>query len=315
MATSAARVGSTFGRIGILMGGRSAEREISLQSGQAMLEALRERGHDAVAIDVAEDACGRIAAAEVDVALLALHGRWGEDGCIQGLLEMQSIPYTGSGVRASANALDKVSTKRLFQAAGLPTPAWAFPATVEEGVRLGFPLVVKPRSEGSSVGLHVVQDEARLAELLEDEALAREALLEAYIPGHELTVAVMGSGEAARALGSLEIRAAGGLYDYDAKYESDETDYLVPAPLDEGQQLLLNELALRTHRLLDCAGATRVDFRWERPESGKTEPLVLELNTLPGMTTHSLLPKIAAHGGLSYGELVEQIVADGRLKA
>ncbi|MBW2732915.1 MAG: D-alanine--D-alanine ligase [Deltaproteobacteria bacterium] len=315
MVTSAAQAESTFGRIGVLMGGRSAEREISLQSGNAMLKALRERGHEVVAVDVAEDVCARIMAAQMDVALLALHGRWGEDGCIQGLLEVQGIPYTGSGVRASANALDKVSTKRLLQAAGLPTPAWAFPATVEGGLALGFPLVLKPRSEGSSVGLHIVKDEAQLRTLLGGEDTASEALLEAYIPGRELTVGVMGSGEAAQVLGTLEIRAAGGLYDYGAKYEKDDTEYLVPAPLSEPQVLLLTRLALDVHRFLDCAGVTRVDFRWDRPESGATEPLVLELNTLPGMTAQSLLPKIAAHGGLSYGELVEQVVADGRLKA
>lgn len=280
-----------------------------------MLEALLARGHDAVAIDIGEDPCGRIMAAAIDVALLALHGRWGEDGCIQGLLEMQGIPYTGSGVRASATALDKVTTKRLFAAAGLPTPAWAFPASVAAGRELGFPLVLKPRSEGSSVGLHVVRDEAQLAKLLADESVSTEALLEAFIPGQELTVAVIGSGEGAQALGTLEIRAAGGLYDYGAKYESDDTEYLVPAPLPASDQERLMDLALRVHRLLDCAGATRVDFRWDRPASGETEPLVLEINTLPGMTSHSLLPKIAQHRGISYGELVESIVADGRLKA
>ncbi|MCC6746678.1 MAG: D-alanine--D-alanine ligase [Deltaproteobacteria bacterium] len=300
-------------RIGVLLGGLSAEREVSLETGRAALGALTERGYATVAIDVDLDVAARLRAEGVQVAFLALHGRWGEDGCIQGLLESLRIPYTGSGVLASALAMDKVVSKRMFVAAGLPTAAYGFPATVEEALGLGLPVVVKPRAEGSSVGVTVVHDEAQL-----EAAIARAnqgtrggALVERYVPGRELSVAVMGSGDSARALGSVEIRAAVGHYDYEAKYQRDDTSYFVPAPLDDGPRRRLEEIAVEAHRLLDCAGATRVDLRWD----GLNDPVILEVNTLPGMTSHSLLPKIAAHLGWSYGELVERILLDAALKA
>jgi D-alanine-D-alanine ligase len=299
-------------KVGVLAGGRSRERAISLDSGGAMAAALIARGYEVQVIDVAEDPCGSIRDAGIDVALIALHGRWGEDGCLQGLLEAQGIPYTGSGVTASALAMDKLQSKRLFDAAGLPTPPWSYPATKESCLDLGLPVVLKPRAEGSSVGLEVVRDEQQLDRVL--EAAGEPLLAESYAAGHELTVGVLGAGDDAQAIGTLEIRPPSGLYDYQAKYESDETQYLVPAPFSEGVRSRLEELALEVHRLLDCAGATRVDFRWDAPERGVSQPMLLELNTLPGMTSHSLLPKMAELVGLDYGDLVEWILGDARLR-
>lgn len=300
-------------KVGVLQGGRSAERAISLESGAAMLQALLSRGYDAVAIDAAEDPCSALRSLGVDVAVVALHGRWGEDGCIQGLLETLGIPYAGSGVLASALAMDKVMSKRLFAAAGLPTAGWVHPASEETALDLGLPLVLKPAAEGSSVGLTVVRDEETLRSTL---ASATQPLMaEGYVAGHELTVGVLGTGDEARALGTLEIRPVGGLYDYEAKYERDDTEYLVPAPFSEPVRERLAELAVAAHRLLGCSGATRVDFRWGDPERRISEPMLLEINTLPGMTSHSLLPKIAAHAGLSYEDLVEWMLGDAGLKA
>ncbi|MBK8481066.1 MAG: D-alanine--D-alanine ligase [Proteobacteria bacterium] len=314
------------------MGGRSAEREVSLESGTAVLAALRERGWDAIGVDLGDDPARQLSEAAADRAFLALHGRWGEDGCIQGLLESLRLPYTGSGVLGSALAMDKVVSKRLFDGAGLPTPRWAFPATLATVRALGLPAVLKPRAEGSSVGVVVVRDDAGLLAQLSAPRAAPSAgstpgpgaantaagadaplLAEAYAPGRELSVAVFGSGDAARVLGTVEIRAAAGHYDYEAKYARDDTEYLVPAPLPEAIDARARALALQAHRLLECSGATRADLRW----SGRVEdePLLLEVNTLPGLTSHSLLPKIAAHAGWSYGELVEAILDDARLKA
>jgi len=312
------------------MGGRSLERAVSLESGAAVLAALRERGWDAVGIDLGDDPGSQLAEAGAGLVFLALHGRWGEDGCIQGLLESLRLPYTGSGVLGSALAMDKVVSKRLFEGAGLPTPRWVFPATLASVRALGLPAVLKPRAEGSSVGVVVVRDEATLLAQLGGPSAASAApgagagaplggaaaaglLAEVYVAGRELSVAVFGSGEGARVLGTVEIRAAAGHYDYEAKYAREDTEYLVPAPLPAPIDARVRELALQAHRLLECSGATRADLRWSGREHD--EPLLLELNTLPGLTSHSLLPKIAAHAGWSYGELVEAIVADARLKA
>jgi D-alanine-D-alanine ligase len=298
-------------RIGVLMGGISAEREISLQTGSAVLDALAQQGYRIVAIDVDADICQRLAEAQIEVAFVALHGRFGEDGCIQGLLELLGIPYTGSGVLASALAMDKVLTKRLLFGAGLPTPPWDYPAALDSAAALGLPLVLKPRAEGSSVGITIARTEAELSELLDRVGPSNGLIAERYVGGRELTLAVLGQGEKSRALGTLEIRAAEGFYDYQAKYQRDDTQYLVPAPLPAELTARLEQVALATHRLLDCRGATRVDFRWDE----QLEPMVLEINTLPGLTGHSLLPKIAAHGGIDYGELVERILEDASLKA
>lgn len=306
---------SKHSRIGVLMGGRSAERAVSLESGTAVLAALRDRGWEAIGLDVGADPCLQLQQARLDAAFVVLHGRYGEDGCIQGLLESIGLPYTGSGVLASAVAMDKVLCKLLFVAAGLPTPAWVHPVEQVNALRLGLPLVLKPRAEGSSVGLVIVRDSAALTSSLELLSADQRAslLAEAFVAGRELSVAVLGTGDKARVLGSVEIRAASGVYDYEAKYERDDTEYLVPAPVSAPLAERIGEIALHAHRLLGCTGATRADFRWSGQPGD--DPQLLELNTLPGMTSHSLLPKIAAEQGMSYAELVEAILFDAGLKS
>jgi len=298
-------------RIGVLLGGMSAEREVSLETGAAVDAALRRRGYQTVQIDADRGLCGRLLAEKVEVVFVALHGRYGEDGCMQGMLEAMGIPYTGSGVLASALAMDKVLCKRLYDSAKLPTADWRYPATEAAIRELGLPVVVKPRAEGSSVGLTVVRQAEQVAGAIERAGGPQRALCERYIAGREIAVAVLGEGEAARCLGSVEIRPAEGLYDYEAKYKREDTQYLVPAPVSEQLQQRMAELALALHRLVGCAGATRTDFMWD----GEGEPALLEINTIPGMTSHSLLPKIAALQGMSYDDLVEAILAGADLRA
>ena len=293
--------------VGVLMGGLSAEREVSLQTGQAVFEALLQRGHDVVTVDWGTDPCRQLKEAGVETAFIALHGTWGEDGCVQGLLECLAIPYTGSGVQASAVAMDKILTKTLLRAAGLPTPAWRCPAD-EAGVReLGLPAVVKPMRDGSSVGLTIVRKETEITAAL---AGARDPMAEVYIPGRELSVGVLGHGDDATVLGSVEIRPRGGHYDYEAKYLSDETEYLVPAPVPAPVLEAIEAGALAAHRLLGCHGGTRTDYRWD----GEGEAQILEINTIPGMTSHSLLPMVAGLRGMDYGDLCEALLAGACLK-
>lgn len=294
-------------RIGVLMGGMSAEREVSLQTGQAITEALRRRGYQVTPVDADQTVCRQLLEAEIEVAFIALHGTFGEDGCIQGLLETLRIPYTGSGVMSSAVAMDKVMTKRLYELAGMPTPRWCYPATVEAVNELGLPVVIKPRREGSSVGLTVVRDVAQLADAL---ARAKDPLGERFVAGRELSVGVLGEGHDAICLGTVEIKAADGLYDYDAKYTRDDTEYVAPAPVPAGIALRLEQLSLLAHRLLECSGGTRTDFLWD----GAQELTVLETNTIPGMTSHSLLPKVAQLQGLDYDDLVERLLQGAALK-
>jgi len=289
------------------MGGLSAEREVSLETGTAALEALLSRGHDAVAVDVGRDPCAQLREAGIEVAFIALHGTWGEDGCVQGLLECLHIPYTGSGVQASAVAMDKDLTKTLMARVGIPTPAWAYPADEAAVLKLGLPAVIKPLRDGSSVGLTIVQEEAQIPGAL---AAARDPMAEAYIPGQELSVGVLGHGDDAQVLGSVEIRAKGGHYDYEAKYLSDDTEYLAPAPVPAPVRDAMDRAALATHQLIGCHGATRTDFRWD----GENEPQALEINTVPGMTSHSLLPMVAKLKGLDYSDLCEAMLADASLK-
>lgn len=297
------------------MGGRSAERAVSLQSGAAVVRALESRGWNVTAIDVGDTPDKQIREADITVAFVTLHGRYGEDGCIQGLLESISVPYSGSGILASALAMDKVTSKQLFDAAALPTPRWSCPVDISAVSEIGVPAVLKPRSEGSSVGVRIFHDAAQLREAVQQlSEQQREALvLEQYIPGHELSVAVFGQGQGATVLGTVEIQAATGDYDYAAKYQRTDTQYVIPAPLPAPVAGRMSAFALRAHQVLRCSGATRIDFRWDGdPEH---DPQLLEVNTLPGMTDHSLLPKIAAVGGISYEDLVERILSDAGLKA
>jgi len=296
--------------VGVLMGGCSAEREVSLRTGAAILAALSRCGRRAVGIDAGRDLPQVLARRKVSVAFIALHGRGGEDGTVQGLLECLGIPYTGSGVLASALAMDKKQSKWIFRAHGLPTPDFEVLARGLRGAwpleRLEPPVVVKPICEGSSVGVSIVDSRGALPRALK---LAfrydPEALVETYIPGRDLTVGVLGD----LALAVVEMRPRGGFYGYKPKYNEGWTEYLVPAPLTARQTARTQELALAAHRALGCRGASRVDFRLD--ERGR--PQLIEVNTIPGMTATSLLPKSAAAAGIGFDELVTRILADARL--
>ena len=294
-------------RIGVLMGGLSAEREVSLQSGQGVHAALLERGLDAVAIDWCQGTHlpTLLAEADIEVVWNALHGTDGDDGAVQGLLTCLGIPYTGSGVLASALAMDKLATKRTLRAEGIPTPAWALldddaPIRLPEGMEL--PLVVKPANEGSSVGVTIAHDLRRFHEGVElAQGCHGPTLVEQYIDGAEVNVGIVGG----KVLGSVEIRPATEFYDYEAKYIRDDTQYLVPPELDESVIRAGEALALRTHQILGCRGYSRIDLMIDKASG---QPYVIEANTLPGMTSHSLLPKVAAGAGLSYAELCVRIL-------
>lgn len=304
-------------RIGVLLGGLGEERDVSLRSGEAVARALESRGYRVVRLDVGRDVAARLGAERIDVAVLALHGSYGEDGSIQGVLEVLGIPYTGSGVRASAAAMDKVFSKKVFAYDGLPLAEWVSLATGERpraaDLPFGLPCVVKPSREGSSVGVHVVREEAALAGAVADaERFAGTVLVERYVKGREINVAVLddeagGTG----ALGAIEIVPATGFYDYAAKYTAGTTRYLYPAPLPPEQYALACELGLRAHRALGCEGATRADLILG--EDGRF--IVLEVNTLPGMTETSLLPKIAAGRGIDFPSLCERLLCGASLKA
>jgi len=302
-------------RIGVLMGGTSAEREVSLRSGLAVTEALVEAGYDAVAIELGEGraSLNRIADAGIDVAFVALHGRYGEDGCVQGWLELLGIPYTGSGVLASALAMDKLKAKELFRLHNVPTPPYyAFgpehaPADLEEiHGSFGFPVMVKPRREGSSVGIAKATSLSELAAAI-DVALGYDdsVLVERFIAGREVTVGILGG----RVLGALEVAPKSGIYDYSAKYTPGMTEYHMPARLPAARYRGVLNLAERAAQALDSSGAVRVDLL---VTEGQNE-YVLEVNTLPGMTATSLLPKIAEAAGFSFPQLCAAIVERARL--
>ena len=302
-------------RVGVLMGGLSQERDVSLRTGAAVSKALRSLGYDVVDIDVGKDLPARLAAEKVEVAWLALHGRYGEDGCIQGLLESMFIPYTGSGVLASAVGMEKVFAKQLFSVHGIPTPPYKV-FTDDQSARAAadslpfpFPVVVKPSREGSSVGVHVCKTkEAYLAAVDDASKYAGFLLVERFIKGREVQGAVLDD----EALGVIEVVVAREFYDQEAKYKAGSgTKYLFPAPLPADQYARVNEVCLGAHKALGCAGASRSDVIVT--EGG--EVFVLETNTLPGMTETSLLPKIAAGRGIDFPTLCERILLGASLKA
>lgn len=302
-------------KIAVLYGGRSAEREVSLASGAAIHKALLEKGYDAELIDVDLEVAARLREIGAEVAFIGLHGRWGEDGCIQGLLESMGIPYTGSGVLASALAMNKVATKEVFEYRKIPTAEWfaVRPDRVcelkPESIPFGLPCVVKPSEEGSSVGVHIVRSADQLAAACEDAARYKGmVLVERYHAGREVQVAVLDD----VALGAIEVRPAAEFYDYKAKYHSGgTTQYLFPAPLPEPLYRRVLEVGLAAHRALGCSGYSRSDLIVD--DSG--EVFVLETNTLPGMTETSLLPKIAAGVGIDFPTLCERILLGASLKA
>jgi len=298
-------------RIGVIMGGPSSEREVSLNSGRGVLAALQQKGYDAVGIDwrgLDDDLGARLRAERVQAVWLALHGTWGEDGCVQGMCECYGIPYTGSSVLSSSIAMDKMATRRIFDQESIESPRWRRYYGAADVARIGFPMVVKPSAEGSSVGITIVKSESQLQPAI---ALAQKyagvVLLEEFVKGREMTVGVLDD----EALGDCEIIPATEFYDYEAKYLRDDTKYLVPAPITDDERRTMHNLAVRAHKALGCAGASRVDMILA--EGGRA--VCLEINTLPGMTDHSLLPKIAALRGMDYATLVERVLDTARLHA
>jgi D-alanine-D-alanine ligase len=294
---------AVFGRVAVMLGGNSSEREVSLDTGAAVLQALQSRGVDAYSWDPAERSMGDFIAESFDRVWIALHGPGGEDGAVQGLLQWLEIPYTGSGVMASAVAMDKVRSKHLFQAAGIPTPDYAVATSREEASigaeKIGFPLIIKPSGQGSSVGMSKVFERSELNEAV-DVALryGDTVLLETCVAGDEYTVAVL-QGEA---LPSIRIVTPRVFYDYRAKYESDRTEYICPGA--DGDEAVYAELAVASFLELGCSGWGRVDFM----TGADGQPLVLEVNTVPGMTSHSLVPMAAQQAGIGFDELCWRIL-------
>ena len=300
-----------LGKVAVLMGGHSAEREVSLMSGQGVLQALRGQGVDAQAFDPSERELGELKREGYARAFINLHGRFGEDGTVQGALELMGIPYTGSGVLASSVAMDKIMTKRIWLAEGLSTPAWRQVASAEETVAalaaLGSPMIVKPAREGSSLGLTKVSDPAQCAQAY---ALASrhdpEVLCEQFVSGDEVTCPVLGSGAQARALPVIHIVAPGGNYDYAHKYFTDDTRYIVPCDLPAGEEAAIQQLVLKAFRTLGCRGWARADVMID---ARTRQPYLLEINTSPGMTSHSLVPMSARSIGISYEQLCLRVLA------
>lgn len=298
--------------VAVLMGGLSAEREVSLRSGAACARALEAEGFKVTALDVGRDVAQKLEALRPDAALNALHGRYGEDGVIQGVLEMLAIPYTHSGVLASALAMQKDRAKDVLRAAGVPVAEGVTVSRFEAAKAhvMAPPYVVKPLGEGSSFGVIIVRaDQAHPPQELtrEDWAFGDLVLVERFVAGRELTCAVIGD----KAYGVTEIRAAdGGWYDYDAKYSAGGSIHILPANLKEFVYQNVQEFALVAHQALGCRGVSRTDFRYDDTPGGTGELVVLEVNSQPGMTETSLVPEIAAHAGISFGELVRWMVED-----
>jgi D-alanine-D-alanine ligase len=295
--------------VAVLMGGWSAEREVSLVSGDAAVVALRSRGYRVSAIDVGRDLPARLAELRPDVVYNALHGRYGEDGTVQGLLEIMGIPYSHSGLLASGLAMNKAMAKRLFVSVGLRCPESHL--TTVEGLRRGeiplpTPYVVKPNQEGSSVGVKIVRDPSDPPIDRNQWPYGSDVLVERYIPGRELTVGVLGD----RPLAVTEIVHGHGFFDYHAKYTANEAEHLIPAPLPPDLYDRALEHALRAHRVLGCRGVTRSDFRLDPDDPDGL--YLLELNTQPGMTPISLVPEQAAHVGIGFADLVHQLVEEAR---
>ena len=306
---------AALGKVAVLLGGTSAERDISLMSGQGVLQALRARGVDAQAFDPATQELGALRQQGFARCFIALHGRHGEDGTVQGALELLGIPYTGSGVLASSLAMDKTMTKRLWRADGLPTPDWRQVASAAETVQalhaLGAPMIVKPSREGSTIGLTKVTSAEQCGKAY---ALASqydpEVLCEQFIEGDETTCPVLGEGAAAQALPVIRIVAPEGNYDYQNKYFTDTTQYHCPSGLPAHEEAAIQRLVEKAFRALGCRGWARADIMIRASDR---QPFLLEINTSPGMTGHSLVPMSARAAGLSYEDLCVGILATASL--
>jgi D-alanine-D-alanine ligase len=300
--------------VGVLLGGLSKEREISLKSGQAVLDALLVKGYDAVPVDVGRDVDAALQDKGVEVAFLALHGRYGEDGSIQGLLEIRGIPYTGSSVLASALAMDKYLTKELVRRIGIAVPDDYFFDAVSDDLKtflkkntFSYPLIVKPSREGSTIGIARAEDDSQLQAAITAAArLDSRVLVEKFVQGREVTVGILNG----QPLPVLEVRPKKGFYDFEAKYTVGATEYFCPADLPPALASRLQEDSLKVYRLLSCEGVARADFIISESQT----PYFLEINTLPGMTATSLVPKAARAAGISFEDLVEKILLSARLK-
>jgi len=302
-------------KIGVLMGGQSAEREVSLRSGNAIYNALKGLGYRTVAIDAGSDLCSVLISNKIEIAFLALHGGYGEDGSVQGMLEVLGIPYTGSKVLASALAMDKDASKKIFIYHDILVPPFIVISpkssvisqkleTIDYQlltINFDFPWVVKPATEGSSVGVSIVRDKVNLREAVEKAgSLSEKVMIEKYIEGKEIHIGILDE----KVLGGVEVRPSLEFYSYEAKYTAGLTEYILPPEIDSKAYEKAKDAALSAHSALGCKGATRVDLRVD----GEGNPYVLEVNTIPGMTETSLLPKIARHAGFEFPALIEEIL-------
>ncbi|MBN2058616.1 MAG: D-alanine--D-alanine ligase [Candidatus Saganbacteria bacterium] len=300
-------------KICVLMGGRSGEREVSLRSGKRVFDSLKKQGYDVITMDLEDDLISRLKAARVDLVYIILHGRFGEDGTVQGLLEMANIPYTGSKVLASALAMNKLAAKRVFDAVGIPTPRYIEIDTNcdlrQEALRIRkvfpFPLVLKPTSEGSSLGVTIIKEQDDFEGILKKTvAEFRDVFIEEYIKGQEVTVGIIGTGSDLRALPILELVSKNEFYDFHAKYTAGITEFILPARLSGPLTRKVQEIAVRAHKALGCYGVSRVDMIIGQDHI----PYVHEVNSIPGMTERSDLPAEAECAGISFDELVVKIL-------
>ena len=304
-----------LGKVAVLMGGSSAEREVSLMSGAGVLQALRARGVDAHAFDPAQQDLGELRRQGFARCFIALHGRHGEDGTVQGALELLGIPYTGPGVMASSIAMDKIMTKRIWRFEGLPTPDWRLVSSADDTVAalaaLGAPMIVKPAREGSTIGLTKVTDAAQCAQAYElASRYDPEVLCEQFIEGDETTCPILGEGASAHALPVIRIVAPQGNYDYEHKYFTDDTQYHCPSGLPEAEERAIQALVVQAFRTLGCRGWARADIMIRASDR---QPFLLEINTSPGMTGHSLVPMSARALGISYEDLCLRLLASATL--
>jgi D-alanine-D-alanine ligase len=310
---------SKFGKVAVLFGGSSSEREVSLMSGQGVLAALTSRGINAHAFDPAQRDLSELKKEGFERCFIALHGRHGEDGKVQGALDLLGIPYTGSGVMASSIAIDKVMTKRVWLAEGIPTPkyqllkrgAYDHQKIMHIPDELGLPLIVKPAREGSSIGVAKVEGYSEVKQAVDAAAvLDADILCEQFVSGDEVTCPILGTGGQARALPVIRIAAPEGNYDYQNKYFTNSTKYQVPCGLPEGEEATIQEIALKAYRVLDCRGWGRIDVMID---AATRKPYLLEINTSPGMTSHSLVPMSARAAGISYEQLCEDVLSTATL--
>lgn len=302
--------------VAVLMGGLSAEREVSLTGGKAAADALEERGYRVSRIDAGRDLCSQLSAVGPDVVYNALHGPYGEDGTVQGLLELLAIPYSHSGVLASALAIDKAMAKKIFEAAGIRCPEGIMTTidALDDGQHMEAPYVVKPNREGSSVGVTIIRDSNERLPLRNSWPYGPDIMIERFIEGRELTVSVLGTaGKGDRPLGVTEIAPKRGFYDYHAKYTDGVADHHLPAAVAPATYQRAMDDALEAHRALGCRGVSRADFRLA--EDDPDELYLLEVNTQPGMTPLSLTPEQALHVGIDFGDLVQQLVEEARCDA